>query len=181
MSIQVELYIVESRTTSLLSKAIPWMFQVIIIDWLIQSLRWSMVEQHHAVGCFLAAGTDRLVSIKGGMNNCSQIVRDPWSLFQDVHKFRPCWRFTFQHNNKPKQTAKNTLQRLQDKAQNMLMKSSQRPDVNHTEHLWRESKMEVHNSTFTLRWRRSDRNNGSFSSLLNKGSEYFNKRSVIEF
>ncbi|KAF7641684.1 hypothetical protein LDENG_00274860, partial [Lucifuga dentata] len=50
-------------------------------------------------------------------------------------------RFTFQHKNDLKHPAKTTLERLQDKSLTVL-ESSQSPDLNPTEHLRRDLKME---------------------------------------
>ncbi|KAF7644794.1 hypothetical protein LDENG_00215740, partial [Lucifuga dentata] len=50
--------------------------------------------------------------------------------------------FTFQHDNDLKHPAKITLERLQDKSLTVLEWSSQSPDLNPTEHLRRDLKME---------------------------------------
>ncbi|KAF7645979.1 hypothetical protein LDENG_00195490, partial [Lucifuga dentata] len=51
-------------------------------------------------------------------------------------------QFTFQHDNNLKHPAKTTLEQLQDKSLTVPECPSQNPDLNPTEHLKRDLKME---------------------------------------
>ena len=59
-------------------------------------------------GCFSAAGTGRLVRIEGKMNgaNYREIIDE--NLLKSTQDLRLGQRFTFQQDNDPKHTAKNT-------------------------------------------------------------------------
>ena len=70
-------------------------------------------------GCFSAAGTGRLVKIDGKMNGAKYREIFDENLLQSVHDLRLGIRFTFQHENYAKHTAKTTQECLRDKSLNV--------------------------------------------------------------
>uniref|UniRef100_A0A8C4T6J2 Transposase n=1 Tax=Erpetoichthys calabaricus TaxID=27687 RepID=A0A8C4T6J2_ERPCA len=91
-------------------------------------------------GCFSAAGTGRLVRIKGKMT--AAMYRDilDENLLHSALELILGRRFIFQQDNDPKHTAKISKEWLQDNSVNVLEWPSQSPDLN----LWRDLKMAVH-------------------------------------
>uniref|UniRef100_A0AAZ3SHC4 Tc1-like transposase DDE domain-containing protein n=1 Tax=Oncorhynchus tshawytscha TaxID=74940 RepID=A0AAZ3SHC4_ONCTS len=71
-------------------------------------------------GCFSAAGTGRLVRIKGKMNDAKYSEFLDENLLQSAQDLRLGQRFTFHQDNEPKHTAKTTREWLQGKFLNVL-------------------------------------------------------------
>ena len=79
---------------------------------------------------FSAAGTGRLVKIKGNMNEAKYRGILDENLLQSTQDLGLGRRFTFQQNNDPKHTAKTAQEWRWDKSQNALEWPSQSPDLN---------------------------------------------------
>ena len=81
-------------------------------------------------GCFSAAETGRLVSIKGKMNGTKYRKILDKNLPQSTEAVRLRQRFTFQKDNNSKHTAKTTHEWLQDKSLNVLEWPIKSQDLN---------------------------------------------------
>ena len=66
------------------------------------------------------------------------------NLLPSTRKQKLGQKFTFQHDNDLKQTAKATLEWLTNKKINVLEWSSQSPDIHPIENLWHDLKIAVH-------------------------------------
>ena len=71
-------------------------------------------------GCFSAAGMGRLVLIEGKMNAAKYTKILEENLLQSALDLRLGRRFTLQHDNDPKHTAKRTKEGLRRKSVHVL-------------------------------------------------------------
>ncbi|KAF7648405.1 hypothetical protein LDENG_00157500 [Lucifuga dentata] len=100
-----------------------------------------MVVQHHAVGVSQQQGHGDWSELREGW--MQQIQRGPGrKAAAEVSDLSLERRFTFQHDNDLKHPAKTTLEQLQDKSLTVPEWSNQSLDLNPTEHLRRDLKME---------------------------------------
>ncbi len=92
-------------------------------------------------GCFSAKGTGRLHLIEGRMDGAMYREILANNLLPSVRALKMGRGWVFQHDNDPKHTARATKEWLRKKHFKVLERSSQSPDLNPKENLWRELKL----------------------------------------
>ncbi|KAF2346995.1 hypothetical protein FHG87_022249 [Trinorchestia longiramus] len=94
-------------------------------------------------GCFSSSGVSKLHIIEGTMNGRKyrEILEEQLLPSARLLKLKRGWKF--QQDNDPKHTANETKEWLTMKKINVLEWSSQSPDMNPIENLWRELKLKI--------------------------------------
>ena len=82
------------------------------------------------MGMFLITRAGALVRKEGTMDGAKYRKILEENLLSSARKLKLGRKFTFQHDNTPKHTAKAALERLRDKKINVLEWLSQSPDLN---------------------------------------------------
>ena len=95
-------------------------------------------------GCFSLAGTGKLVRIEEIMDGTKYREILDGNLFQSSRDSSLGRGFTFQQDNDPKHTAKETLEWFKGKHLNVLEWPSQSSDLNPIGNLWYDLKIAVH-------------------------------------
>ena len=100
--------------------------------------------QHHVMEMFLISRESGTCQDRRE-NGWSKIQRNPrGNRLPSARKLKLGRKFTFQHDNGPKDTAKATLEWIRNKKINVLEWASQSTDLYPIENLWHDLKIAVH-------------------------------------
>ena len=97
-------------------------------------------------GCFSSAGTGKLVWVDGKMDGAKYRTILEENLLESAKDLRLGRRFTFQQDNKPKHTARATMEWFKSKHIHMLEWPSQSPDLNPIGSRWWDLKIAFRHS-----------------------------------